>query len=191
MHFIIYYSGLHENRPLHLLVVEPGNLVCSYWRSIRIVPIDYQSKCRDVYTAAQHQRCDVVVAWKKILLGGWAPKKVSKPWLLCLDLSHQSHLYIENTTWATASIPRVPPFFYMNTYTAWRPNKPHAATDEPCTYGDRTSRTRRPNTAYALRGLWWTSHSLPYPTAWTYPHSILSSSTPLAGGVHRGPRLGP
>ena len=32
-----------------------------YWRSIRIVPIDYQSKRRDVCTAAQRQRCDIVV----------------------------------------------------------------------------------------------------------------------------------
>ena len=50
-----------ENRPLHLHAVKPGNLVCSYRCSIRIVPIDYQSKRRDVYTAAQRGRRDVVV----------------------------------------------------------------------------------------------------------------------------------
>ena len=50
-----------ENRPLHLHAVKPGNLVCSYWRSIRTVLIDYQNKRRDVYTAAQRGRCDVVV----------------------------------------------------------------------------------------------------------------------------------
>ena len=33
----------------------------SYWRSIRIVPIDYQSKRRDIYTAAQRGRRDMVV----------------------------------------------------------------------------------------------------------------------------------
>ena len=42
-------------------MVKPGNLVCSYRRSIRIVPIDYQSKRRDVCTTAQRGRRDVVV----------------------------------------------------------------------------------------------------------------------------------
>ena len=56
--------GLHKNRPLHLHAVEPGNLACSYWRSVRIVLIDCQSKRRDVYTAAQRRRSDVVVLWK-------------------------------------------------------------------------------------------------------------------------------
>ena len=51
-----------ENRPLHLHAVEPGNLADSYRRSIRIVPIDCQSKRRDVCTAAQHGRGDTVVA---------------------------------------------------------------------------------------------------------------------------------
>ena len=41
--------------------MKPGNLVYSYRRSIRIVPIDYQSKHSDVYTAAQRGRRDVVV----------------------------------------------------------------------------------------------------------------------------------
>ena len=41
--------------------MKPGNLVYSYRRSIRIVPIDYQSKRRDVCTAAQRGRRDVVV----------------------------------------------------------------------------------------------------------------------------------
>ena len=41
--------------------MKPGNLVCSYRRFIRIVPIDYQSERRDVYTAAQRGRRDVVV----------------------------------------------------------------------------------------------------------------------------------
>ena len=50
-----------ENRPLHLHAVKPRNLVCSYRRSIRIVLIDYQSERRDVYTAAQRGRRDVVV----------------------------------------------------------------------------------------------------------------------------------
>ena len=50
-----------KNRPLHLHAVKPGNLVCSYRRSIGIVPIDYQSKRRDVCTAAQRGRRDVVV----------------------------------------------------------------------------------------------------------------------------------
>ena len=62
--------GLHENQPLHLHAVEPGNLADSYRRSIRIVPIDCQSKRRDVCTAAQRRRCDVVMAWRKFSLGG-------------------------------------------------------------------------------------------------------------------------
>ncbi|OCK86940.1 uncharacterized protein K441DRAFT_671546 [Cenococcum geophilum 1.58] len=32
--------GLHENRPLHLHAVEPGNLADSYRRSVRVVLID-------------------------------------------------------------------------------------------------------------------------------------------------------
>ena len=58
---VIINLGLHENRPLHLHVVEPGNLAYSYWRSIRIVLINCQSKYRDVCTAAQRRRSDVVV----------------------------------------------------------------------------------------------------------------------------------
>ena len=50
-----------KNRPLHLHAVEPGNLADSYRRSIRIVPIDCQSKRRDVCTAAQRRRGDTVV----------------------------------------------------------------------------------------------------------------------------------
>ena len=59
---MVYISliGLRKS-PLHLHAVKPGNLVCSYWRSIRIVLIDYQSKRRDVCTAAQRGRRDVVV----------------------------------------------------------------------------------------------------------------------------------
>ena len=64
------HTGLHENRPLHLHAVEPENLADSYWHSIRIVPIDCQSKRRDVCTTAQHWRCNVVVVWRKFLLGG-------------------------------------------------------------------------------------------------------------------------
>ena len=44
--------------------MEPGNLVDSYRRSIRIVPIACQSKRRDVCTAAQRGRGDTVVVVK-------------------------------------------------------------------------------------------------------------------------------
>ena len=52
---------------------EPGSY---YWCSIWIVSIDYQSKRRDVCTAAQRLRSDVVVVvvWK-FFTGGWAPAK--------------------------------------------------------------------------------------------------------------------
>ena len=43
------------------LCTDPRNLADSYRRSIRIVPIDCQSKRRDVCTAAQRGRRDVVV----------------------------------------------------------------------------------------------------------------------------------
>ena len=56
-----YYNWAPKNRPLHLHVVEPGNLADSYWRSVRIVLIDCQSKHRDVCTAAQRGRGDTVV----------------------------------------------------------------------------------------------------------------------------------
>ena len=61
-HVELYYiTTCHENRPLHLHAVEPGNLADSYRRFIRIVPIDCQSKRRDVCTAAQRGRGDIVV----------------------------------------------------------------------------------------------------------------------------------
>jgi len=55
---------------------EPGSY---YWCSIRIVLIDYQSKRRDVRTAAHHWRCDRW-AWKRsfFLLGGWALTRLQK-----------------------------------------------------------------------------------------------------------------
>ena len=51
---LISAPGLHEIRPLHLHAVEPGNLVCSYWRSIRIVPIE---------TCIQQRSAGVVMWW--------------------------------------------------------------------------------------------------------------------------------
>ena len=41
-----------------------------YWCSIRIIPIGYWSKRRDVFTGARRGRCDVVVTGKIFLLGG-------------------------------------------------------------------------------------------------------------------------
>ena len=61
---IIKQARAPKNRPLHLHAVEPGNLADSYWRSVRIVLIDCQSKRRDVCTAAQRGRGDTVVSWK-------------------------------------------------------------------------------------------------------------------------------
>ena len=58
----LYFSSwAPKNRPLHLHAVKPGNLADSYRHSIRIVLIDCQSKRRDVCTAAQCGRSDVVV----------------------------------------------------------------------------------------------------------------------------------
>ena len=59
--FIIIFRGAPKNRPLHLHAVEPGNLADSYWRSVRIVLIDCQSKRRDMCMAAQRGCRDVVV----------------------------------------------------------------------------------------------------------------------------------
>jgi len=46
-----------------------------YWCSVRIVSIDYQSKRRDVRTAAHRWRCNRWSRRKKFLLGGWAPTR--------------------------------------------------------------------------------------------------------------------
>ena len=144
-----------ENRPLHLHAVEPGNLADSYRRSIRIVPIDCQSKRRDVCTAVQRWRCNIAVAWRKFLLGGWAPMKSFKNdhyvctsvyiWLQHLQLAFP---FLLHSIWLQ--------LYYMAilyTRSNWT-NHIHPG------------------------GLWWTSHSPLYPNSLDLLCGILSSSTP-------------
>ncbi len=54
---------------------EPGSY---YWCSNWIVSIDYQSKRRDVCTAAHRWRCDGWARRRSFLLGGWAPTRLQK-----------------------------------------------------------------------------------------------------------------
>jgi len=79
--------------------VEPGNLVDNYRRSIRIVPIDYQSKRGDVCTATQRRRCDVVVAWRTFRWEGEPQRKAQKrPVRLYTEATHvcTSNLQLES-----------------------------------------------------------------------------------------------
>jgi len=147
--YIHNLSGLHENRPLHLHAVEPGNLVCSYWRSIRIVPIDYQSKRRDVYTAAQRRRCDVVVAWRIFRWEGEPQRKLQKTRLPRLDLGHQSHLYIEKQLesrhlYPASPLPpiRIPTQPDDRTSRMRRPTSHVHTATERAVHGDRINRIR-------------------------------------------------
>ena len=150
-------------------MVEPRNLADSYRRSIRIVPIDCQSKRRDVCTAAQRGRRDVVVSWKFFHWEGEPQRELDTATTTSLRILQ---LIIQSTA-STTSIALPSSRMADNTilHTA-----PHIATER---------------TVYASGSLWWASHSPSYPAAWTYLRGIPSSSTSLAGDVYRGPRLGP
>ena len=72
---------------------EPGSY---YWCSIWIVSIDYQSKRRDVRTAAHRWRCDGWARRKSFLLGGWAPTKLQ---------NHDQHVSTyDQLAWITTPI---------------------------------------------------------------------------------------
>ena len=109
---IFNFIGLHENRPLHLHAVKPGNLACSYRRSIRIILIDCQSKRRDIYTAAQRGRCDVVVVSWKFFTGRVSPNENSIQLLLRLSYIP----YIRITALPTYSGATLFLLYSINTY---------------------------------------------------------------------------
>ena len=67
---------------------EPG----SYRRSVRIVPIDCQSKRRDVCTAVQRGRRDVVVVSWKFFTGRVSPNENSTQLLLRPSYTPIDHL---------------------------------------------------------------------------------------------------
>ena len=143
-----------KNRPLYLHAVKPRNLVCSYWRSIRIVPIDYQSKRRDVYTAAQRGRRDVVVvvvvSWK-IFTGRVSPNENSTQLLLQL-----LRLYV-HSNWSFEARHLLPPA------------SPLPPVRRTTTVHGTYTYTAIERTVYAPGSLWWASHSPSYPNSLDLP----------------------
>ena len=145
-----------ENRPLYLHAVKPGNLVYSYRRSIRIVPIDYQSKRRDMCTAAQRGRRDVVVvvvvSWKNFT-GRVSPNENSTQLLLQLL---RLYVYSNWSFKVRHSLPPASPFPPVRrTATSTRHLHLHSTAIE--------------RTVYAPGSLWWASHSPSYPNSLDLP----------------------
>jgi hypothetical protein len=87
---------------------SPGNWQL-HWRFIRIVSIDYQSKRRDVCTAAQRRRCNVVVAWRVFRWEGEPQQKLKNDQYVYTPKLLKSVRRI--TTRATASTSGATPSF--------------------------------------------------------------------------------
>ena len=100
--------GLHENWPRASTRWPPGNWQL-HWRFIRIVSIDYQSKRRDVCTAAQRRRCNVVVAWRVFRWEGEPQQKLKNDQYVYTPKLLESVHRI--TTRATASTSGTTPSF--------------------------------------------------------------------------------
>ena len=160
--------------------MKPGNLVCSYRRSIRIVPIDYQNKRRDVCTAAKRRRSDIAVAatswWWRGEFFRWEGEPQRKSSKMTITNVYTTITYVCTSKLRLESQRLYPAFPLPPSRTAYNYIQ-HL-------HGTATERIRPGKSIISL--LFPT-----LPNSLDLPRGIPSSSIPLARGIHRGPRLGP